>query len=118
MFKKNAVTLIIGLLAFTFSFSQNDISFSGKLKEIDEQVDLRDYDRAKALLKEVRPNGDGLGIKEKYALDLRIAKVKYFADHDDSFIDRILVNLDEIDKMAPTDLQYDYLTFIGQVFPL
>jgi len=115
-FKNCSIALVITLLAVTFSFSQNNITFLTKLKKIDETVDRRDYDKAKLLLKEVELNSNRLSTEEKYALDLRVAKVQHYADENNSLINHILANLDEINKMEKADLQYDYLTFIGQVF--
>lgn len=115
-FKNYSITLVVTFLAVTLSFSQNDTPFLIKLKEIDEKVDHRNYDAAKILLKKVQLNNNELSIEEKYALDLRVAKVQHYADDNNSLINHILANLDEINKMETTNLQYDYLTFIGQVF--
>jgi len=115
-FKNYSITLVVTFFVITFSFSQNDTHFLTKLKEIDEKVDRRDYDKAKLLLKEVQLNNNELSTEEKYALDLRVAKVLYYADDNNTLINHILANLDEINKMEEADLQYDYLTFIGHVF--
>jgi len=115
-FKNYGIVLILVFSIIMPSLSQNDMTILNKLKEIDEKIDRRDYDDAKFLLKKVELSNYKLTLLEKYALDLRVAKVQHYADDNNSLINHILANLDEINKMETTNLQYDYLTFIGQVF--
>lgn len=121
--KKNATNyFVFFLLSFfvnIFLFGQNssqDSILLKQLNEIDRRVDLRDYNNAKLLLKELQESVKVLRIESRFAIDLRIAQIQYYADYNEESINLLLSNLEKLHTMDAPLLYYEYNSFLGQVF--
>lgn len=117
---KNYFTLLLtSLFASVFLFGQNNTQngiILERLSEIDRKINSRDYDNARLLVKEIEKGVSALSIEDKFAIDLRVAKIQYYANYDEGSIDLLLANMEKLHAMNTLRLYYEYNIFIGQVF--
>ena len=81
----------------------------GEFRKVDSLFEIRNYDKADSIISIIKPSSQ----VEKYALDLRVAKFKFYVDEDESEIIKLFKNLEFI---SSDELQYQYFDFLAYVF--
>ncbi len=115
---------LLFLLSFftnTFLLAQNTSQHNVILEsliEIDEKIDNWQRKEALSILKNLEKKKKTLNIKDKYAIELRRFKVEYYINDNDENFDIVLRRVKEIEKLKDLKLEYDYLSFIGQVYKI
>ncbi len=110
---------LFGLFLNLSLFGQNnydEAKLSEILNKIDQDLDNRDYDNATLLIKEIENNYKELSLENRFAIDLRIAEIEYYAHNNEKSINQLLVNLEKLQENNASRLYYRYNSFIGQVF--
>ncbi len=118
-FKNYSKLFLLGVFINLSLFGQNNSDNAELLEilnEIDQKLDSRDYDNANLLIKEIENDFKELSVENRFAIDLRIAQIQYYAEYNEQSINLLLINLEKLKTMDSSLLYYKYNTFLGQVF--
>jgi hypothetical protein len=113
--------IFISFLLFNFVITANIIAQSSletKLSKIDAKLDNWEHKEAKQIFEELNRIKTPLNKEQKYALDLRQFKIEYFINKSDVNFENVLKRVDEIESFNNLKLEYDYLSFIGEVYKI
>ncbi len=116
---KNYVLLAIVFFIQAILFGQNNISegeLTKSLSKIDQKMVVWKNEEAISILEKLEEIKEGLKEEHKYAIELRRFQFRYYVENNDSDFNVVLNRLDRIKKMGAPQLEYDYLSFVAQVY--
>ncbi len=115
------ILLFSFLFANTILFGQTDNRNNRileRLNEIDHKMIQGETIEAISLLKKLEEIKGNSTIQDKYAIELRRFHVEYYINNNDENFNVALKRLDKISEMKIPLVEYDYLSFIAQVYKI
>jgi AraC-like DNA-binding protein len=110
--------ITISITNFCFSQSRDNSPVYSQLKEIDYKIDNWEHNEAIHLLDKLENIKGSLRLEEQFAIELRRFKAEYYINNNDDNFALVLKRIDQIERMNTPQLEYDYLSFIGEIYKI